>query len=100
MELARTYSGVIRNEAPLAGSEIKAVSSVDMGIPIRLASCRHAAQRLLRMLALALGLAASGAQYCAAQTEAQAEEYRVKAAYLYQFGNYVDWPEEAFERPD
>jgi hypothetical protein len=37
---------------------------------------------------------------CSAQANTQAVEYQVKAAFLYKFGNYVDWPERAFERPD
>ena len=34
-----------------------------------------------------------------AQSEAQSE-YRVKAAFLYKFGSYVEWPERTFPKPD
>jgi len=34
-----------------------------------------------------------------AQSEAQSE-YRVKAAFLYKFGGYVEWPDRTFPRPD
>ena len=34
-----------------------------------------------------------------AQSEAQSE-YRVKAAFLYKFGSYVEWPDRAFPRSD
>jgi YfiR/HmsC-like len=27
------------------------------------------------------------------------EEYQVKAAFLYNFGKFVEWPSQAFERP-
>lgn len=36
----------------------------------------------------------------AAQTELQAPEYRVKAAFVYKFGNYIEWPSEAFADPN
>jgi len=35
-----------------------------------------------------------------AQSEDQASEYRVKAAFLYKFGSYVEWPDGAFARED
>ena len=35
-----------------------------------------------------------------AQTEESADESHVKAAFLYKFTGYVDWPDSAFERPD
>lgn len=46
------------------------------------------------ILALALALALAGPR--AVQADAQAEEYRVKAAFLYKFGAYVEWPERSF----
>lgn len=27
-------------------------------------------------------------------------EYQIKAAYIYKFGNYVEWPDESFANPD
>ena len=35
-----------------------------------------------------------------ASTQAQAPEYRVKAAFVYKFGDYVEWPSEAFADPN
>jgi hypothetical protein len=49
---------------------------------------------LLALLALLVLLSAAPAQ------AEQAAEHRVKAAYLYKFGGYVEWPAEAFERED
>jgi hypothetical protein len=54
----------------------------------------------LRALALLALLAAGGLHEGAAQTDIEAAEYRVKAAFLYKFGGYVEWPERAFARPD
>jgi hypothetical protein len=44
-------------------------------------------------------LAAGGAAR-PAQADAQADEYRVKAVFLYNFGSYVEWPSGSFERSD
>jgi hypothetical protein len=50
----------------------------------------------LRLLALALA-----ALLWTAQAPAQgASEVQVKAAYLYQFGGFVEWPPQAFAGPD
>ena len=35
----------------------------------------------------------------AAPASTQAPEYRVKAAFVYKFGDYVEWPSEAFATP-
>jgi hypothetical protein len=73
----------------------------------RYLSQRHAADAMRRMLAclllgVTLGLCIS-AQHCHAAT-AEAEpatlERSVKAAYLYKFLSYVDWPPSAFVQPD
>jgi hypothetical protein len=43
-----------------------------------------------------------GTRRLAAQDEEESQasqEYRIKAAYLYQFGRYVDWPAKAFATP-
>lgn len=56
---------------------------------------------MLPAFALAALLVAGGAGECAAQAdEAQAAEYRVKAAFLYKFGSFVEWPPDAFARPE
>src|SRR6266568_3550295 len=36
----------------------------------------------------------------ATQGGAQADEYRVKAAFLYKFGSYIEWPSRSFARTD
>jgi hypothetical protein len=57
----------------------------------------------LRLLALAL--AALLALACvpfvpSASAQSGADEQAVKAAFLYKFGSYVQWPDSAFARPD
>lgn len=49
---------------------------------------------LYALLALGVGMAPLVAQEN--DSEAVSREYRVKAAYLYQFGRYVEWPASAF----
>jgi hypothetical protein len=49
---------------------------------------------VLLLLALDLGQTPLGAQEDDEMSASR--EYRIKAAYLYQFGRYVDWPAKAF----
>jgi hypothetical protein len=49
---------------------------------------------------LALWLLAGAAAAQSAAPELQAKEVQVKAAYLYKFAGFVDWPASAFARPD
>jgi hypothetical protein len=56
---------------------------------------RAARAGLLAML-LGTGLAAT----CSAQSVADAPEYRIKAAFICKFASYVEWPAQAFARPD
>jgi hypothetical protein len=49
------------------------------------------------LLALAFALAPAGA---AAQDEARPAEVRVKAAFLYKFCDFIEWPPGAFAAPD
>jgi len=56
--------------------------------------------RPLRACALSILVAAGIAGPCAAQSDAQTAEYRVKAAFLYKFGGYVEWPQGVFAKPD
>jgi hypothetical protein len=56
-------------------------------------------QRVAVALLVALGTF-GGAAECRAQAGLQAAEYRVKAAYLYKFCGFVEWPARAFARPD
>jgi len=57
-------------------------------------------ERPLRAGALSILVAAGIAGPCAAQSDAQTAEYRVKAAFLYKFGGYVEWPQGVFAKPD
>jgi hypothetical protein len=50
-------------------------------------------------LLLALGTLGVAAE-CRAQADLQAAEYRVKAAFLYKFCSFVEWPPRVLARPD
>lgn len=50
------------------------------------------------MLAIVVASALVGP--CLAQSDLQVAEYRVKAAFLYKFASYVEWPAQVFDRPD
>ncbi len=54
---------------------------------------------LLRAGALGLLLAAGAWTPCWAQSDARAAEYKVKAAFLYRFASYVEWPARALASP-
>jgi hypothetical protein len=57
------------------------------------------AARLLAALLLCFGLLLMQAQ-ARAQADTAGAEYRVKAAFLFKFTGYVDWPDAAFAAPD
>jgi len=57
-------------------------------------------RRLLRASAFSMVVAAGVASSRPAQADTQADEYRVKAAFLYKFGSYIEWPSESFARAD
>jgi YfiR/HmsC-like len=61
----------------------------------RTADRRTACRKLL-----ALVIAGAPFARCLAQSDLQAAEYRVKAAFLYKFASYVEWPPQVFERPE
>jgi hypothetical protein len=68
-----------------------------------LASDRSLANCLLRVLLLGLSallLNAALVKACLGQSEAEALEYRIKAAFLCKFAHYVEWPAQAFAQPD
>jgi hypothetical protein len=71
---------------------------------LSISPCRHFTARVLGALALALALAllllSTRAMAIAAPVELQATENRVKAAFVYKFGDYIEWPPEAFDAPD
>lgn len=58
---------------------------------------RVQAERAWRQLSRAAVLALVGAMPALAATEHPSMEYQVKAAYLYNFLQFVEWPEEAFK---
>src|SRR2546428_8370638 len=58
------------------------------------------AARWLRACAFSIVVAAGFAGPRLAQADAQADEYRVKAAFLYKFGSYIEWPSRSFARTD
>ncbi len=64
----------------------------------RLVFPRFANGRLIPVLSMAVGLLASAVP--ADQTPRSASEYELKAAFLYNFANFVSWPPEAFARSD
>lgn len=53
----------------------------------------------MRRFACVLALLLAAAGTAGAQVE-QASEAQVKAAYLYQFGGFIEWPPQAFSGPD
>jgi hypothetical protein len=59
---------------------------------------RRVMPRLL--LACAFVVAAGLASPRPAQADAQADEYRVKAAFLYKFCGYIEWPDRSFALAD
>jgi len=58
------------------------------------------AARLLRGCVLLIFVAAGIAVPRTGLADIRADEYRVKAAFLYKFGSYIEWPEGAFVRSD
>jgi hypothetical protein len=62
--------------------------------------CRMARAWLDVLLVLLVLLGAGLAATCRAQSDAEALEYRIKAAFVCKFPSYVEWPENVFARPD
>jgi len=60
----------------------------------------RAVKRVLRACAFSMVVAAGLASPRPAQADAQVDEYRVKAAFLYKFGSYIEWPSGSFARAD
>src|SRR5882757_170699 len=59
---------------------------------------RQSMTKLARACAFSVVIAAGSPR--PAQADARADEYRVKAAFLYKFGGYVEWPDRSFARAD
>jgi hypothetical protein len=57
-------------------------------------------RRWLRAGAFSVVVAAGLASPRPVQADAQADEYRVKAAFLYKFGSYIEWPRGSFASAD
>jgi hypothetical protein len=55
---------------------------------------------MVRLMRLAIVLASLAPLAAIAQADRQAAEVRIKAAFLYKFGGFVEWPPQAFVRPD
>ena len=55
---------------------------------------------MVRAIVLAALLSTWAQASCWAQTEPQAAEHQVKAAFLYKFLGFVEWPPQSFERAD
>ena len=49
---------------------------------------------------LAIVVASGHWPRCWAQSDLQTAEYKVKAAFLYKFASYIEWPSQVFERPE
>jgi hypothetical protein len=62
--------------------------------------CRRVLQAALFLSTVAILIANANWADCLAQADVITAEYNVKAAFLYKFPNYVEWPAQAFERPD
>ena len=74
--------------------------------------CRNAARRAINALRYGVRMCFPGALLAfalvvgnnalanAAPAELQVSESRVKAAFVYKFGDYIEWPAEAFEAAD
>lgn len=61
---------------------------------------RGGASRVVIAVLLALALASGFSPTCLAQSDEQIAEYKVKAAFLYKFASYIEWPVQVFERPE
>lgn len=80
-----------------------AESAYDAAMEATTAGIRRPWAALVRSFALAVvafTLEAGGPAECRAQPDAQVAEYRVKAAFLFKFLPFVEWPPQAFERAD
>ena len=74
------------------------MAAIPQSLRTRLPGRRSCAQRLSRSLwpALILGAALLGASLPAQAQISSSEEYRLKLAFLYNFGKFVEWPADSF----
>ena len=61
---------------------------------------RGGASRVVTAVLLALAVASGFPPTCLAQSDEQIAEYKVKAAFLYKFASYIEWPAQVFERAE
>jgi hypothetical protein len=66
----------------------------------RSAAIEQALPRRAALGCLLAAVVAFGHAVSLAQSDLQTAEYKVKAAFLYKFASYVQWPARVFERPD
>jgi hypothetical protein len=62
--------------------------------------CFDTRRRAVRLAALGLALACALPGAVWSQADSPLTEYQVKAAFVCKFASYVEWPPQAFERPD
>lgn len=98
----RKDTSFAERKATVIDSPIQRLGGVQLAfaVPVpRLACCWLAWTWLLAFCGLlASGQAIDGQPYSAGDEEAN-REYAIKAAYIYNFGRYVQWPPDAFEGP-
>jgi YfiR/HmsC-like len=68
--------------------------------PLRLTLMAKHVGRALPMLILCLALAGHVLILAGPPAQSSADEYQVKAAFLFNFTKFVEWPPEAFSDPD
>jgi hypothetical protein len=78
---------------------IPATSPKPIGVAPRMPSWRSLRGRAF-VISLALGVLVSGLSLAPAQGQSISREYPLKAAYLYNFANYIEWPAAAFPSPN
>jgi hypothetical protein len=64
------------------------------------AGSHRAGHRVVLAGLLAMVMASGYWTPCRAQSDLQIAEYKVKAAFLYKFASYVEWPPQVFERAE
>jgi hypothetical protein len=57
-------------------------------------------QRALWVVWLAIAVGVPASAFAQAEADSSTLERRVKAAYLYKFAGYVEWPDGTFQKPD
>lgn len=71
--------------------------SQSLGPTLRMRRCLAGCVALAALLATPAGLLSAAAKD---ERQQRVEEYRLKAGFLYNFAKFVEWPSDAFTRPD